>query len=116
MINRKSVDIDRRHFLRLSASVSIKFRRISDGKVVNRQKITKDISISGIRFLSDEFIPVSSYLKVNLSLRRSVKPLEFICRVVRIKSVFNAETYEIGAQILQIDKESYNQIKKYIYR
>ena len=116
MVNRQFTGVERRRFLRLPASIRIKFRRISDGNVVGRQKLTKDISVGGIKFLSDEFIPVSSYLKVNLSFKEDLKPLEFICQVVWVKSLYNDESYEIGAQILEIDKENYRQIKSYIYR
>lgn len=108
--------IERRRFLRLPASMRIRFRRISNGDVIARQKLTKDISIAGIKFLSDEFMPVSSYLKVNLSFEEDLKPLEFICQVMWVKSLYNDESYEIGAQILEIDKENYKQIKSYIYR
>jgi hypothetical protein len=117
MVNRQlSIGIERRRFLRLPASVSIKFRRISAGYITSRQKLTKDISIRGVRFLSDGFIPVSSYIKVSLSFEENLKPLEFICQVMWVKSLYNDESYEIGAQILEIDKENYKKIKSYIYR
>jgi len=116
MVIRQSVSVERRRFLRLSTSTRIKFRRISNGNVVSRQKLTKDISISGIKFLSDEFIPVSSYIKVNLSFKENLRPLELICQVMWVKSLYNDESYEIGAQIRQIDKENYKRIKDYIYK
>lgn len=100
----------------MPASVRIKFRRISNGNVVSRKTLTKDVAIRGIRFLSNELLSVSTYIKVNLALKENTKPLELICRVVWVKSLFNAESYEIGAQILQIDKEGYRQMKGYIYR
>ena len=116
MAHRQFSGIERRRFLRLPASIRIKFRRISDGNVVSRQKLTKDISIAGIKFLSDELIPVSSYIKVNLKFKEDLRPLEFICQVMWVKSLYNDESYEIGAQILEIDKENYKQIKSHIYR
>lgn len=116
MLKRKFAHVERRRFLRLSTSVQIKFRRISNGCALGRQKLTKDISITGLRFLSDELIPVSSYLKANLIVKKNQKPIEFICRVVWVKSLYSDESYEIGAQIFQIDKENYKQIKSYIYR
>jgi len=102
--------------LRLPVSMHLKFRRISNGNVVSHKTLTKDIAIAGIRFLSNEFIPVSAYIKVNLNFKENAKPLEFICQVVWIKSLFNAESFEIGAEIWQIDKEHYKQIKSYIYK
>jgi len=116
MVQRQPANIERRRFLRLDTSACINFRRISDGNVFIRKNLTKDIAIAGIRFLSNEFIPVSAYIKVNLSFEKAAKPIEFICRVVWIKSLYNDESYEIGAQIWQIDKEDYKQIKNYIYK
>lgn len=116
MVNRKYISVEKRRFLRLPASIHIKFRKISDGNVAGRKTLTKDVAIAGIRFLSNEFLPVSTYIKVNLALKENIKPIEFICQVVWTRSLFNAESYEIGAQILEIDKENYKQIKSYIYK
>lgn len=103
---------EKRKFLRLPASARIQFRRI--GYVAIRKKLSKDISISGIRFLSDQFIPVASHIKISLHLEEDEMPVQFICRIAWNKSLYNDESYEIGAEILEISKEGQDRLKRYI--
>lgn len=103
---------EKRRFLRLPASARIEFKRI--GYTGERKKLSKDISIAGLRFLSDRFLPVSSHIKINLHIEEGEMPIQFICQVVWTKSLYNDESYEIGAEIREISRESQDRLKRYI--
>ncbi len=104
--------IEKRTFIRLPTSARIQFRAV--GQVISHRRLSKDLSISGVRFLSDELLPVSSNIKVSLHIREDEMPVEFICQVAWLKSLYNDECYEIGAKILQISRENQERLNEYI--
>jgi hypothetical protein len=103
---------EKRRFLRLPASTHIQFKRI--GYTQARKKLSKDISIAGIRFLSDQFIPIFSHIKVNLQVEEDEMPVQFIAQVMWVNALYNGESYEVGAQILEISRQAQDRLKRYI--
>jgi len=103
---------EKRKFLRIPAYANIQFRRV--GYILSHHKLSKDVSIKGIRFLSDQFLPVGGHIKVGLQLEEGEMPVEFICKVVWNHSLYDDEFYEIGAEICDISKESHDKLNTYI--
>ncbi|RLG76761.1 MAG: hypothetical protein DRO14_03370 [Thermoprotei archaeon] len=95
--------MERRRFLRISASLPFKFKKI--GYVSKESSISKDLNIQGVRFLSQKFLPVSTNIKVEIKLHKDKEPLRFIAKTLWIKSR-SENLYEIGAKIIQISKDN----------
>lgn len=95
--------IEKRRFIRIPLSVPIQFRRI--GYLAQERNISKDISIKGVRFLSQRFVPIDSYIKVEIEIKANSDPVKFIAKVVWVKTVYEDELFEIGAEVWEISKE-----------
>lgn len=95
--------IEKRRFIRIPLSVPIQFRRI--GYIEEERNVSKDISIKGVRFLSQRFVPINSYIKVEIEIKANSDPVRFIAKVVWVKAVYEDELFEIGAEVWEISKE-----------
>lgn len=104
--------IEKRRFLRIPALARIQFRKIGD--TIFHRRLSRDISIAGIRFLSAQFVPNHSNIKINLQLKEEERPIEFVCRVAWIRSLYNDEYFEIGAEIRDISREGHEKLKNFI--
>jgi len=100
---------ERRNFLRIPLNVPIKFRRA--GFIQGEKNLSKDLSVSGVRFLSQEFVPVNTTIKVELNTTDNSEPIQFMARIMWIRS-YDDEVYEIGAEICEISKESADSLVK----
>jgi hypothetical protein len=95
--------IEKRRFIRIPLSVPIQFRRI--GYIEEERNVSKDISIKGVRFLSQRFVPIGSYIKVEIELKANSDPVRFIAKVAWAKTIYEDELFEIGAEVWEISKE-----------
>jgi len=96
---------EKRQFLRIPLSVPIQFKET--GHTVEETNLSRDVSIKGIRFLSHKFVPVSSFIKAELDVTKDegrLEPIKFIAKVVWVKSIYEDELFEIGAEIYEITK------------
>ncbi len=94
---------ERRKFKRVAGYDKITYNIIPRGKI--KKKLTLDLSAGGIRFIGDDFIPLHSLLKLNVSLKNSPKVISAIAKTVWVKSIFGDERYEIGVEFVEITKE-----------
>jgi hypothetical protein len=104
--------LEKRRFLRIPLSVPIEFRRI--GYAIDENNVSRDLSVEGVRFLSNRFVPVASYIKVQLYVRENDEAVKFIAKVTWIKSLYDDELFEIGAHIWDISKEDSSFLKSNI--
>ncbi len=91
---------ERRRFLRIPLSVPVKVKPLTTLKSFGN--LSKNISVGGIKFLSRKFLPVSTYIKTELEIYEKSLPIKFIARIVWIRSLYNDELFEVGAEICQI--------------
>lgn len=110
--SRKKRGLERRKFIRVDNFGPIQYRKI--GHVVGGRKITKDISEGGIKFLADEFIPISALLKVEITLEKSLKPVTAIVKVAWVRKLPLQDGYEVGAAFEGMDKNVVTYINHYI--
>jgi len=83
-------------------------RVLFDSAVRYRQKgfkgysdtVGRDISNSGIRFISNEFIPKNSKLVFELRPPWHVEPIQAVAEVVWVSNQPYSERFKIGAQFL----------------
>ncbi|MFH1457858.1 MAG: PilZ domain-containing protein [Candidatus Omnitrophota bacterium] len=103
---------ERRKFLRLKENDKICFSEIPYSK--SERILSLDVSIGGVRFLSNHFIKPQSTLKIEMAFERAKKAINVLAVVKWIKSVYEDERYEVGAEFVDIDKEDARFLNDYV--
>lgn len=96
--------VDKRQYLRIPLSVPLQFRRT--GFTLSEKNLSEDLSIQGVKFLSQKFVPVKSFIKVEMKTNDAKRSMVFIAKVVWIKSIYDDQLFEVGAKIWEISNES----------
>lgn len=94
---------EKRKFTRFFEYDEISYSVIPHPK--SKNKLTLDLSEGGIRFIADEFIPLNSLLRLEIKLLHCSKVINAIAKVVRVKSLFGDERFEIGVEFIDIKKD-----------
>lgn len=76
--------------------------------------MTEDISLSGIRILTDAFFPVDKIIKISLSLGKNCGMIHMIGKVKWIES-FGDDVYEVGFEFEDMLKESIKVLARHLY-
>jgi hypothetical protein len=97
--------------------ISIEY--LTDEAQIHRSKkvnfgLTKDISLSGFKILTDARVPLNKVMKISLSLGKDYKTIDMIGQVRWIKSLED-ETYEIGLEIVDTFRESICVLTGHLY-
>ncbi len=75
---------------------------------------TKDISQGGIRFLTQEFIPKDSHLRIKLTLNKTLFNFEALVKFVWIKQLRYSEIYEVGVEFIDMPPKALEYLINYI--
>jgi hypothetical protein len=86
---------------------------------INRNKkvnfgLTEDLSLCGIKILTDKFFPVDKVMKISLSLGRNYETIYLIGKVKWIKSL-DDEAYEIGLEVVDTFEKSVRILTGHLY-
>ncbi len=77
--------------------------------------ISEDISICGIKILSETIFPIDSQLRIQLSLARAKKTVNMTGQVRWVKSL-DEKLHEIGIEILDTSMENIKILFEYLYK
>lgn len=91
---------------------SISYRLFSSPKL--EHFLTRDISESGVRFLSYEFLNKDTLLEMTLNLTKLPFSFQTQAVVKWIRKDATGERYEVGAEFLNIPKKAHEILVKYI--
>lgn len=89
---------DKRVAPRILFSSAIRYRY--KGAAEHSDTVGKNISNSGIGFISNEFIPKNSCLVLELHSPWQAEPINALAKVVWISSLPCSERFEVGAKFL----------------
>jgi c-di-GMP-binding flagellar brake protein YcgR len=93
---------ERRKEGRISEENKVKFRVASKGKTPQVRKtyyaLTKDISVGGIRMLTEKYLPVGTELRMEIALLDSNKVINLVGKVRWINCLYDNELYEMGVE------------------
>ncbi|MFH1129016.1 MAG: PilZ domain-containing protein [Candidatus Omnitrophota bacterium] len=104
---------ERRRFIRIKEKDIINYKILPNYKT--EKNITEDLSIGGIKFFSNKFIPFSSVLLVEIKLEHAHKILTIIVKVKWIRQKFDDELYELGAEFIDVSSEDLKFLNGYLY-
>ena len=92
---------------------------VSGGKVDSRKKtsfaISEDISICGIKILSETIFPIDSQLRIKLSLAKAKKTVNMTGTVRWIRSL-DEKLHEIGIEIMDASMENIKILFEHLYK
>ncbi|MGA2361122.1 MAG: PilZ domain-containing protein [Candidatus Aminicenantales bacterium] len=68
--------------------------------------LTKDLSIGGIRIMTNAPLAVGSRVKVEISLTKSRKSIQALAEVRWVNALIGEEVYDMGLEFVGIDSET----------
>lgn len=111
--------IERRKEERKKEANKVTFELMIGNKIHSGEKIsfalTDDISVSGIKILTDRFFPVDSLLKIELSLMKSNKVLKLAGKV-RWVNHLGKGLHEMGLEIVDTAEGSIRYLIEHLYK
>ncbi len=105
---------ERRRFIRINEQDAVSYRIMPHYK--SERKLTHDLSLGGIKFISGHFIPAGSVLKLEISLKHVPRVISAVARLIWIKAIFDDEHYDAGAEFIEIDREDLEFMRDYLDR
>lgn len=77
--------------------------------------LTKDISVGGIRIMTDAPLSIGAPVKVEITLARSRKRIQALARVRWVKELFGKDVFETGLEFSGLDTETEVALIEHIY-
>jgi len=112
---------ERRSYPRLKNKVNIRYRvfktekeLIERGFKPENLTVTKNISASGLLFVTNEALSVGVILELKIELPDGEEPIECLARVVRVEENIEEENYNIAVCFLDITSAQRIRLNKYV--
>jgi len=101
---------ERRKSVRLKTFLDIHFP-VQD---LYKKSSTKDISLHGLLFESDNILPINSYVVIQINLPKDFcpTPLATVAQIARVIPLKNNK-FDIGVKIIRMPKEDVNMLLRY---
>jgi c-di-GMP-binding flagellar brake protein YcgR len=77
--------------------------------------LTKDISMGGIRIMTDAPLAVDSRVHVEITLSKSRKSIKALARVRWVKDLFGKEVYDVGLEFVEVDHDDQLVLIDHVY-
>jgi hypothetical protein len=110
--------IERRKERRTKEINRISLEYLPDGQIYRSKKInfglTEDLSLCGIKVLTDKFFPIDKVMKISLSLGRNYETIYLIGKVKWTKSL-GEEAYEVGLEVVDTFEKSMRILTGHLY-
>jgi len=103
---------ERRRYVRIRENSQISYEVLPGEN--RKEYATKDISQGGIKFLTHEFIPKGSRLKIKLSLYKTFFNFEALVRCAWVNKIAYNEEYEVGVEFIDIPSTAAEHLISYI--
>ena len=96
---------ERRRDPRVSEEHKVVLTPLSDGAAAPKgtyYTLTKDISVGGIRIMTDAPLAVDTRVRVEITLGKSRVRLQALARVRWVKELFGKDVYETGLEFIEV--------------
>ncbi|MFA4992940.1 MAG: PilZ domain-containing protein [Candidatus Omnitrophota bacterium] len=104
---------ERRRYTRVPESLQIAYEIIPAEAI--KEYLTKDISQGGIRFLTHEFIPKDSRLRIRIIFPKTLLfSFEALVKCMWIREVPYSEEFEVGVEFIDLPPEILDYLINYI--
>ncbi|MFC1699428.1 PilZ domain-containing protein [Candidatus Omnitrophota bacterium] len=122
MLERPNLFPERRTFPRLDAKIHVHYKVVKQKTGQSRggyqateyTRNTQDIGAGGLLFISETVLPVGTVLEVRIDLPDAKRPIQCLCRVLRVEEVVVNKIFELAVCFLDIAGADRNRLNKYI--
>lgn len=101
---------ERRRDPRISEENKVTLNLMANGNLQGPKAVyyslTKDVSLGGIRVITDAPLAIDSRIKVDLTLAKSRKRIRAVARVRWVKELFGKDVFDMGLEFVDIDPEA----------
>ncbi len=77
---------------------------------------SKDVSVGGLRIMTDQPLPVKSRVRLEIVLSESKKLITGTAEVRWVKSLFDDEVFEMGLEFIELNPQSKVHLLEHVYR
>jgi len=105
---------ERRKCARIDARLPLQFKDIQRPIETYAGSLTKDISESGVRFLSNDFLSIFTRLLLEVSVPSFSRPIKAISKVAWIRKVSRSNQYSVGLQFMDMTEEDKKHLLSFI--
>ncbi|MFC1631223.1 ATPase, T2SS/T4P/T4SS family [Candidatus Omnitrophota bacterium] len=113
---------ERRTFPRLDAKIHVHYKVVKQKTEQSRggyqtteyTRNTNNIGSGGLLFISDTALPPGTVLELSIDLPDAKRPIQCLCRVLRIEEVIVNKIFELAVCFLDIAGADRNRLNKYI--
>jgi c-di-GMP-binding flagellar brake protein YcgR len=106
------MDSDQRQFPRVALNAPLRFQVKTTSKFGST--VSRDISEGGIRFLSEDFVPIGTSMVLEVNLGNVPKYINAVADVVWAQKIPHSERYQLGLKFCEIDEPYYQDIREYV--
>ena len=93
---------EKRRFQRVGIQLPLKFRETMVQPPVYRGAQVRDVSLGGVRFCTENFIPRDTSLIVEFHLPDNLRAIRAISKVSWLKSLPSGHRFEIGSEFVEM--------------
>ncbi len=105
---------ERRKCARIDARLPLQFKDIQRPIETYAGSLTKDISESGVRFVSNDFLSIFTRLLLEVSVPSFSRPIKAISKVAWIRKVPRSNQYSVGLQFMDMTEEDNKHLSSFI--
>ena len=121
---------EKRIFERVSSQILIKYK-VCNGPFISHQPhkrrppadkdaesppvVSKDISGEGILFTTNEYLPISTILRMEMEIPGVPTPVKAFGEVVRIEEIRKGRLYDVGIRFISIDRKDDDKILRHMF-
>jgi len=110
---------DRRRDIRLveenKAVVSRMTGEIRPGTSTVHYSLTQDISMGGVRIMTDASLERGERVRIDITLSRSRKRIRAVAEVRWVRELYDREVFEVGLQFAGLDPDDEFALMDYIF-
>jgi c-di-GMP-binding flagellar brake protein YcgR len=110
---------ERRRDPRIKEENRITLNVIANGSAQGPKEVyhslTRDLSLGGIRVMTDAPLAVDSRVKVELTLAKSRKRIQAVARVCWVRELFGKDVFDMGLEFVEIDPEAELALIDHVY-
>jgi len=103
---------EQRQFPRVSLDSPLRFQIKSTHKYGDT--ICRDISEGGIRFLSEDFVPLGTSIVLEVNLGSLSKIINAVAEVVWTQKLAHSDRYQLGLKFSEIDEPYHQEVSEFV--
>lgn len=107
---------EKRKSPRFILGAPVEYRALKGSPETRRGSLSSDISVGGVRFITEEFLSLTARMVLDVALPLPERPFSAVSKIAWIRKLPAGDKYEVGSQFLEISKDDKNRLSSYLGR